>query len=337
MAWRLLWVLSCHQGMVRGAVFSAVGTRYGDLNQDRGFVFDEMVGSEPGAYLLAGVFDGHGLLGDHAAQLAVDTVVAWFQEDGIRRRVHETLCQRTDAALREQQVQLILREVIQQTHERILASYDTPPHSAFYGPSGHFHFDEARHQYVSASEPDDKRPLEFGTTAILAFYDIANNTLYTAQLGDSLAALGGSAAETDPDGAKGTISARMLSLPHAHSARNKTERERVMQERNPVRLALHAIRVGPHVLRITRALGHKHLSIEPEFLVVHPQKNEQVLVLGSDGVFDIIGVEDAVRFCVEFDDPAQAAEELVIQATELARVEAEDSVDNTTAVVIFLD
>ena len=53
-----------------GGSHTAVGNRYGDLNQDNSLVINS---KEPSGYGCWAVFDGHGVLGEHASRIASST------------------------------------------------------------------------------------------------------------------------------------------------------------------------------------------------------------------------------------------------------------------------
>ena len=58
--------------MFAGAAHSVAGNMIGDLNQDNNFVTNECPGSpEDGCWA---VFDGHGVLGEHASRIAASTI-----------------------------------------------------------------------------------------------------------------------------------------------------------------------------------------------------------------------------------------------------------------------
>lgn len=59
--------------MFAGAVSTHPGNAYGDLNQDNHLVLDDEETMPPDNGCWA-VFDGHGILGEHASRIAASTV-----------------------------------------------------------------------------------------------------------------------------------------------------------------------------------------------------------------------------------------------------------------------
>ena len=55
-----------------GASYSTSGNRYGTLNQDNCFVSNSV--NNDGDLACYGLFDGHGLLGEHASRIAASTI-----------------------------------------------------------------------------------------------------------------------------------------------------------------------------------------------------------------------------------------------------------------------
>ena len=97
------------------------------------------------------------------------------------------------------------------------------------------------------------------------------------------------------------------------------------------------------VLSVTRALGDWDLKIpiggspspliaEPEFRQVTLTENDEFLIIGCDGIWDVMSSQHAVgvvrRGLRRHDDPERCARELVMEAVRLK------TIDNLTAVVV---
>ncbi|PKA63916.1 putative protein phosphatase 2C 59 [Apostasia shenzhenica] len=86
------------------------------------------------------------------------------------------------------------------------------------------------------------------------------------------------------------------------------------------------------VLALSRAFGDKHLK---QFVVADPDIQEELvddslefLILASDGLWDVVGNEEAVEMIKAIDDPEEAAKRLVEESHRRG------SYDNVTCVVV---
>jgi serine/threonine protein phosphatase PrpC len=95
------------------------------------------------------------------------------------------------------------------------------------------------------------------------------------------------------------------------------------------------VRLGDTVLQMTRALGHSLISPIPDIVSLKLQAHHQVLILASDGVWDHLSEEDAVKIALENEEPAAAAQQLVELAIALNRDHRDQ--DNATALVVYFD
>jgi serine/threonine protein phosphatase PrpC len=191
-----------------------------------------------------------------------------------------------------------------------------------------------------------------GCTALAAV--IAGRQLFVANAGDGRAVLsrGGTA----------------VPLSRQHTADLEDERARVVASGGTVQYRGGSWRVGPAALQVTRALGDFDLkrpaqqqqqqhpyqqqpyststcsssptvapaaampvTADPEVVSLQLNSGDQFLILGTDGLWDVMTDQEAVGLVQDtVKDPALCAKRLVTEA--LAR----GSKDNVTAVVVFL-
>jgi serine/threonine protein phosphatase PrpC len=193
-----------------------------------------------------------------------------------------------------------------------------------------------------------------GCTALAAV--IAGQQLFVANAGDGRAVM-------SRDGTA-------VPLSRQHTADLEDERARVVASGGTVQYRGGSWRVGPAALQVTRALGDFDLkrssqqqqqhpyqqqpystkacsscsssptvvpaaampvTAEPEVVALQLNSGDQFLILGTDGLWDVVTDQEAVGLVQDtVKDPALCAKRLVTEA--LAR----GSKDNVTAVVVFL-
>lgn len=195
--------------------------------------------------------------------------------------------------------------------------------------------------------------LHSGTTAVAAYRH--RDRLFIANVGDSRAVLGCA------DSANGE-GLRAVELSSDQRPAREDERRRILAEGGsvhqsaiPVRQSFGAppvlVRVGPERvwdrtgrcgLCVTRSLGD--LSMRP-FVTAQPEVSERVLcnkdkvlILGSDGVWDRLGSQEAVDIAAKHRDPGAAAREIASVARQRWHAETQGQLsDDITAVVMHLD
>jgi hypothetical protein len=125
-------------------------------------------------------------------------------------------------------------------------------------------------------------------------------------------------------------------LSRDHTAALEDERLRVQAQGGTVSFQHGSWRVGDCGLQVSRCIGdfdHKGrgLTAEPEVTHVRLRPSDTLLVVGTDGLWDAVGNEEAVGLVRDtVKDPMLCAKRLVIEA--LAR----GSNDNVSAAVMFL-
>jgi len=163
------------------------GTRYGPLNQDTFFCTERTIADESSSSEVApgqcrcgawGVFDGHGLLGEYASRIASST---------IQLLLEMSLGQKPEN-IREELV-----SSFSTAHQNIMQSTHIAPLRYKFGNVATFVLsllspDSEEIIYVNESDPNDSRPLEFGTTAVTVFRRDAD--FIVANSGNSHAVVG---------------------------------------------------------------------------------------------------------------------------------------------------
>jgi len=278
--------------------------------------------SSSGSKCLIGVFDGHGEQGKSVSQFACDQIAKTLFN-------HKDLHTNPIGALEAAYLQA--QSMIERTH-----SFD------------------AHHS---------------GTTAVAVYRH--RNRLFVANVGDSRAVLGcsqgGSRGGPGSLGATGAAASggetlRAVDLSSDQRPDREDERSRILAQGGsihpscvPMRQTfggpMRFVQVGPERvwdrtgrcgLCVTRSLGD--LGMRP-FVVANPELSERTLspkdklvILGSDGVWDRVGSQEAVDIAARHRDPSAAARDIVTVARQrwYAQTQGQMS-DDITAVVMRLD
>jgi serine/threonine protein phosphatase PrpC len=252
--------------------------------------------------MVMGVFDGHGSSGDKVSGFAKETWV---------NKLHERL--RSDS-----------------NHAR-----------ALYGAIK----DTKKALKANARHLDSKHS---GTTAVTALK--MGDRLVVANVGDSRAVLG----RRSDTGRH----VRAVELSSDHTPDRPDEAKRLQKANGRVHPSMlidgntgSTEYVGPnrvwdrhgdHGLAMSRSLGDTHLNpyviAEPEITQKRLDSKDQYLVLASDGIWDVIGNQEAVEIAAKYQQPSEASKHL----TRLARMRWHEETggmmsDDITAVVARLN
>ncbi|KAK9075375.1 hypothetical protein SSX86_003698 [Deinandra increscens subsp. villosa] len=164
------------------------------------------------------------------------------------------------------------------------------------------------------SEKDNSR--DDGSTASTAV--LVGNRLYVANVGDSRTII--------------SKAGKAIPLSEDHKPNRSDERERIENAGGVVMWA-GTWRVGG-VLAMSRAFGNRMLK---QFVVAEPDIQEQelceefeLLVLASDGLWDVVPNDDAVTLAQSEEEPEAAAKKLIETAFSCG------SADNITCIVVKL-
>jgi len=175
-------------------------------------------------------------------------------------------------------------------------------------------------------------PLDYGTTATCGI--VFGNTLIVGNVGDSKAILISS---------KDGKNFETTDLTIDHGPRNEDEVVRVKKDTNGKTTFSEGYLIAEstgHQLAVTRALGHKILSNhgvspEPHIKTLTLSPNDLYLVFASDGVWEALTKEEIVNIVSKSRDPISAADKLVKESLD-SSPNADDDLDNTTAIIVFL-
>jgi serine/threonine protein phosphatase PrpC len=75
---------------------------------------------------------------------------------------------------------------------------------------------------------------------------------------------------------------------------------------------------------------------EPEILTTEVTKNDEILVIASDGIFEFLTSQGAIDICAKCESPSEACERLV-KASYNQWLHFEDRTDDITVIVCFLE
>eukprot|EP00928_Gymnodinium_smaydae_P074130 TRINITY_DN57197_c0_g1_i1.p1 TRINITY_DN57197_c0_g1~~TRINITY_DN57197_c0_g1_i1.p1 ORF type:complete len:553 (-),score=62.93 TRINITY_DN57197_c0_g1_i1:278-1936(-) len=191
--------------------------------------------------------------------------------------------------------------------------------------------------------------VQSGTTAVTAYQ--YRDRLFVANVGDSRAVLGRVG--------RGCLNAVDLSRDHKPSRTD--ERKRIAQAGGRVEQGIFAVQAangsvrlfrggnerviasdGSGGLAISRSLGdfvfHPYISGQPEITERKLDPKDKLLILASDGVWDQITSEEAVKIASRHDDPNEAAREIVSVARKRWAEKTHGTwSDDITAIVVQLE
>lgn len=191
-----------------------------------------------------------------------------------------------------------------------------------------------------------------GTTAVTAL--VHNKRLFVANAGDSRAVL--ACRDKGQDGNK--LSYRAMDMSHDHKPNRQDEKRRV--EMLQGRIVFYGTWRVEGVLAVTRAIGDRRLKKwvcpDPEIVQRDLEEGDDLLLLASDGVWDVLTSQAAVNVVRNFiemnvREPAQDGEggssggrngalcEELLQQAAAAVVDSayrQGSQDNITCVVVDL-
>ncbi|EGD72709.1 hypothetical protein PTSG_04437 [Salpingoeca rosetta] len=318
--------------------YSTHGTRHGDVNQDVPFSFKGMLNGEP--ITVTAVFDGHGLLGEVAAETA--------------RKELDDMCASgsLNVALLQSDPATFMVDLFEQLNLAVLDAHDNPPSTYVY-VSGSTPLSFELKQDASPDlgamyvcpEHDymPPRPIDFGCTAVVAV--IHRDRLTIGNAGDADAIVMRQNCDADPSSRDG-----YLAVSHAskHTASSQLEIDRVDRDFPGAAIFTPDGYIAPtdpvlcqYELQLTRSLGHKLLRVAGIIATpdVHVEDLDPATTYGvvvcSDGVTDELQPFDMLdRVTNSAGDAADAAETLCKDAQEYCM--DPDKIDDTTAVVVLL-
>ena len=338
---------------------SSVGTKYGSLNQDRTFlkrlVIDAADAKEfPTSVILAVVLDGHGMLGEVAAD-AAGKVILENMELRLKEALSGKKCKGSFESLKDignRQIKEMIQDSFSQAHEYVLGVYSAaPPEYHFPDAPGHGVFwslDKELNTLIYRHPDSGTRLVEFGTTVSLVVMD-QTGFLAVAHVGDSDVVVG----SLEESFAVAT------EITKPHSGFNLGERYRIgellcedddMMDRTLLRddgyLEVNHLGGLPSsvALGMTRAIGHFHMQDygvipRPDISFYDFEGDDVCVILASDGVWDAFHPRDAVHFvCKSIISLGKNVEDATSDLCNICvqrQMETIGAADNTSAIVIF--
>ena len=305
------------------------GTRHGNLNQDGAFY--RKLPTPAGDVVVAVVFDGHGILGEVSADVAVrqmETILDDEDEVGMLVSNPEAWIVATFDALQES---------VEEAHR------SPPQHYTYPGKPGseplEFELETVGGRFGIAYRCTTMElppaPIDFGCTAAMAV--VIGDTLTTGCIGDAGCVL----CYTDPELDENT--GKVLSV--AHTASEPTEIERINRDFEGKAILTHDGYLAPvdddlaqYEVQLTRSLGH---SLLKEFgITCTPDVRQQTLssdkafalLLCSDGVTDELQPRDIAERIHGASTASEACITLCQDAQDFCM--DRDKVDDCTAIVI---
>lgn len=324
------------------------GTRYGSLNQDYVltdvlFTAQEIENLKCPQMYIAIVLDGHGMLGELAAQRAGNSIMKHLKTSSkLRERALDTHTLRN--------IERIFTDAFHAAHAVVLDSYSEAPNVYTYPLS---HTEERRYSLgkllghqVYRHPLTGPRLVEFGTTATAVL--IQSSTLAIAHVGDTQVILGYETSKYGYDA---------IFLTDKHSCQHPEERKRVRDlcgEKVKIKEEDGYLQVpclpGTNTsfsLAMTRAIGHKLMETygvvpTPEVMVRRLKSTDVCVIVGSDGVWEGLTAKESVAEIADSMSKGitadAAAHALCSSAVDAVKAYFKQSMpDNTTAAVIVFD
>jgi len=317
---------------ILSGAFTDAGSRYHGLNQDT--YLDSIItigspGMEQSQLRLWGIFDGHNMLGEVAAQICVVEFEAYFREEANKQWQQNQFFNITHT---------LIQNAFQYVNNKILECYEHLPIQHSYPgkceQGGILYTLESDHNgnkfYTKGHE---KRIVDFGTTAAIAI--LHGSQLCIADVGDSRILIGRTQ--------KSSLQAEFMTVQHQLSDPSEVSRIKLGWPQTEFRdgfVALMDFKNQCYTqLSMTRALGHLifgKLGVipDPHYVSVKITKKDFCLILASDGVWDYVSGSEAVSIVADYEDPTEAAKELVKHAVRLSELDDRPP-DNATALVVF--
>eukprot|EP01025_Chloroclados_australasicus_P029990 TRINITY_DN299_c0_g3_i1.p1 TRINITY_DN299_c0_g3~~TRINITY_DN299_c0_g3_i1.p1 ORF type:complete len:742 (-),score=61.22 TRINITY_DN299_c0_g3_i1:1314-3461(-) len=263
---------------------------------------------------LFAVYDGHG--GDLASQFCKDNLATNFR----------TILERKEKGCIQEDCEMDVQDQPLQHKRSIHRGLSIPPVGQDVVADGlREAFLQTDEQY---SQSDFENQNLIGSTALVVV--LSRNTIYVANCGDSRAVVcrGGQAYPLSDD----------------HKADRKDEVERVEKLGGQI-LFWNGVRVMG-VLNMTRAIGDSQLkpyiTSDPEITVLRRHADDQIIIMASDGLWDVFGNQEACNLALRciFRARQKGATRRAatrVAATVLAKAAIDrGSRDNVTVIVIDL-
>ena len=275
---------------------------------------------------VAGVFDGHGLLGERAASAAAAKLKEICHRPGFNAK--SFISKPAES----------MRELFTELQAAVIAEHDTPPDQYVYpGNNYTLHFVLKKHDHFGKAFWMDSpgappAPIDFGCTAVVAV--VVDSFVCVGNAGDASGVLCLPQDEDAP--------ARVLT--ERHNAQERAEAARIERDfagkaviTPDGYLAPLDPQLSQYEVQTTRCLGHRLLSAagvscDPAITCVS-LRGARALVLCSDGVSDELQPRDIADRAVAAGSAAEAAATLCSDAQDFCM--EQEKVDDCTCVVLL--
>jgi serine/threonine protein phosphatase PrpC len=321
--------------------YTSPGTRYGDLNQDKCFWkrYYTQSGEE---VVVLGLYDGHGRHGEKAAETAVTSTNAFLQK---------ALADLDTSSNRfpTRRVKRMLHELFHQIHSDILSIYPSLTTLQWKGET--FKLKQAANGVMYYINDKNEVFLhDFGTTGVVVLLFSLSKVLVVGDVGDSKALL---IKQQNRHNTECDNSPNWVYLTVSHNiSENSEDRKRIETKyKNVTEIEDGYLQPKDdaykfHRIAMTRALGHIFLQnygvISDPHIRIHSLNEEDFyLVMGSDGLFDVVEDEEIFEMTLKYqNNPQRLARELVDFALNEWTVlyptptDISQTADNTTVLVM---
>ena len=284
---------------------------------------------------VAAVFDGHGLLGEVAAEVAVKALEALAP--GLP---YDKVTSAPEA---------FMTSLFEQLNDAVLAAHDSPPAQyAYTSGSTTLHFelqadaDPALGAMYTCPEHAymPPRPIDFGCTAVVAV--CLGDQMVVGNAGDA----GGLLLKQNQEDCEDRDGYAVSFFTGKHTASTEAEQQRIDRDFPNAAIFTPDGYLAPtdpvlsqYEVQLTRSLGHRLLrqagvTAEPDcFVTTLDQFQSFALVICSDGVTDELSEGDILDRVVAAADARDAAKTLVKDAQDYCM--DPEKIDDTTAMVLL--
>ena len=317
--------------MKQFATYSRKGTEEGKIkenNQDISIIYNDVCNIEN--YNIYGIMDGHGSNGHLVSGFIKEKIKEYFGDKKIYKKKKMV---KSSSSTELDNTGKIYEKLIHNNYE-IIRNFYKIVNDELYNTKFDVHFS--------------------GSTCVLVFK--VGQKIICSNVGDSRAMLVKKKLTLNK-GDLTDIKYDYVQLSHDHKPENKEERERIEKMGGEVAqeylIEKQDVPVGPFRvwnkgcnypgIAISRSLGDKIAELigvifEPDILEFDIDDNCKYIIMGSDGLFDYLSIDDIMKIAGPFlikHNPEKACFEVVEQAAKSFK-EKEDRIDDITINIIIL-
>eukprot|EP00052_Salpingoeca_macrocollata_P015281 m.121699 g.121699 ORF g.121699 m.121699 type:complete len:339 (+) comp19635_c0_seq5:34-1050(+) len=319
------------------AWFSRTGTRHGDMNQDTGVV--DFLTDSTGAIVawVGAVFDGHGILGETAAASAANALRQCCLASPPKDK-HDF---RLDVRSLQKEPQAMMNKLFQVLQDAVVQAHTRPPSEVEYSDGdGVMQLKLTRRGsklfYCTGNE---RFPVDFGCTAVVAVVLQASRLLIVGNAGDASAFV----CESAP-GQGLPHDLRLNLVSRKHNPSNPQEQQRVARQCGRKVEFLEDGYMSPRrgdmaatMINLTRSLGHVRLqqygmSYQPDIHVETLTDAAVAVLLCSDGITDDLTGTDIAGAVHSADNAHNVGERLAELAHQ--RCQSPSDIDDCTVALL---